>query len=144
MAEAHDGQLDDEICGNLRLKRKVGGTGYMYVTGPKLKSKKNPYQARVKNNRTGQTQNLGLFPTALAAAVAVASALANGDADDMDSPQKRRKRGVFAALFCHLPHPLFHQLPCSVLCCADRIGPSLCRKRQGRGGGQGGGLGGVG
>jgi hypothetical protein len=58
--EQDKSELPDEIFGALWLKRKVGGTGFMYVTGPKRFSKKNPYQARVKNKRTGKTQNLGM------------------------------------------------------------------------------------
>ena len=76
---AEEDEISDEAFGQLRLKRKAGGTGYMFVTGPKPKCKKNPYQARIMNNRIGKTQSLGSFPTAHAAAVAVASALANGD-----------------------------------------------------------------
>ena len=91
-------ELPDEPYGNLLLKRKAGGTGYMFVTGPKPKSKKNPYQARIMNNRIGRTQSLGSFPTAHAAAVAVAIALANGENEDMDSPKKRRQRGVLQLL----------------------------------------------
>ena len=90
---AEQDEISDEAFGQLRLKRKAGGTGYMFVTGPKPKCKKNPYQARIMNNRIGKTQSLGSFPTAHAAAVAVASALANGDNEDMASPQKRRLRG---------------------------------------------------
>ena len=93
MAEVTTEELADERWGNLYLKRKAGGTGYMYVTGPHLKSKRNPYQARVRNKRIGKTQDLGSFPTAQLAAVAVATALASGDTEEMDSPKKRRKRG---------------------------------------------------
>jgi hypothetical protein len=56
MGDQDESELPDEIFGALRLKRRVGGTSYMYVTGPKRFSKKNPYQARVKNKRTGKTQ----------------------------------------------------------------------------------------
>ena len=94
MSEEAAEELPDEPYGNLLLKRKAGGTGYMFVTGPNPKSKKNPYQARIMNNRIHKTQSLGSFPTAHAAAVAVASALANGENEDMDSPRKRRQRGV--------------------------------------------------
>ena len=75
MGDQDESELPDEIFGALRLKRKVGGTGYMYVTGPKRFSKKNPYQARVKNKRTGKTQNLGMYPSPHAAAIAVATVL---------------------------------------------------------------------
>ena len=61
--------------GNLRLKRAKNETGYMYVTRPG-KSKNKPYQARIKNKRIGKTQHLGSFPSALKAAIAVATALA--------------------------------------------------------------------
>ena len=57
MGDQDESELPDEIFGALRLKRKVGGTGYMYVTGPKRFSKKNPYQARVKNKRTGMGED---------------------------------------------------------------------------------------
>ena len=87
-------ELEDEAWGNLWLKRKVGGTGYVYVTGPHAKSKSNPYQARVKNKRTGKLQGLGCFPTAHRAAVEVAKVLANGDDEDMDSPEKKKQRGA--------------------------------------------------
>jgi hypothetical protein len=87
-------ELEDEAWGNLWLKRKVGGTGYVFVTGPHAKSKSNPYQARVKNKRTGKTQGLGCFPTAHRAAVEVAKVLANGDDEDMDSPKKKKQRGA--------------------------------------------------
>ena len=89
-----DGELEDERWGNLYLKRKAGGTGYVFVTGPHSKSKVRPYQARIKNKRTGKTQSLGSFKTAHAAAVEVAKVLANGDDEDMESPQKRQKRGA--------------------------------------------------
>ena len=91
---AEQDELSDEMFGHLKLRRKEGGTGYMFVSGPIPRSKKNPYQARIKNTRIGKTQNLGVFPTAHAAAVAVATALANGDNEDMDSPRKRRQRGA--------------------------------------------------
>jgi len=87
-------ELEDEAWGNLWLKRKVGGTGYVYVTGPHAKSKSNPYQARVKNKRTGKLQGLGCFPTAHRAAVEVAKVLANGDDEDLDSPEKKKQRGA--------------------------------------------------
>ena len=89
-------ELPDEPFGNLMLKRKEGGTGYMYVTGPKSGSKKKPYQARIKNSRTGTTQHLGMYRTAHEAAQAVAAALAGGDNDDMDSPRKHAKRGMLS------------------------------------------------
>ena len=66
---AEQDEISDEAFGQLRLKRKAGGTGYMFVTGPKPKCKKNPYQARIMNNRIGKTQSLGSFPTAHASAV---------------------------------------------------------------------------
>ena len=104
---AEEDEISDEAFGQLRLKRKAGGTGYMFVTGPKPKCKKNPYQARIMNNRIGKTQSLGSFPTAHAAAVAVASALANGDNEDMESPKKRRQRGTPPTR-----HRALHLLPC--------------------------------
>jgi len=55
--EQDESELPDEIFGALRLKRKVGGTGYMYVTGLKLFSKKNPYQVRGRAGTTGQTRS---------------------------------------------------------------------------------------
>ena len=35
MGDQDESEVPDEIFGALRLKRKVGGTGYMYVTGPR-------------------------------------------------------------------------------------------------------------
>ena len=117
---AEEDEISDEAFGQLRLKRKAGGTGYMFVTGPKPKCKKNPYQARIMNNRIGKTQSLGSFPTAHAAAVAVASALANGDNEDMESPKKRRLRGnathsplslAFASMCAHTLARVLHRMP---------------------------------
>jgi hypothetical protein len=94
-------ELPDEIFGNLRLKRAKNETGYMYVTRPG-KSKKKPYQARIKNKRTGKTQHLGSFASAHLAARAVASALATNEDKDMQSPRKQAQRGAWH------PHPLPH------------------------------------
>ena len=66
----------------------------MYVTRPG-KSKKKPYQARIKNKRTGKTQHLGSFASAHLAARAVASALATNEDKDMQSPRKQAQRGAW-------------------------------------------------
>jgi hypothetical protein len=86
-------ELPDEIYGNLRLKRAKNETGYMYVTRPG-KSKKKPYQARIKNKRLGKTQHLGSFVSAHRAAIAVATALAQNENENMDSPRKHAQRGA--------------------------------------------------
>jgi hypothetical protein len=83
----------DELFGNLRLKRKKGGTGYVHVTRPGI-SKKKPFQARVRNPRNDKTQHLGLFSTAHAAAVEVAKLLSHLDEEGMTSPRKHAARGV--------------------------------------------------
>jgi hypothetical protein len=112
MGDQDESELPDEIFGALRLKRKVGGTGYMYVTGPKRFSKKNPYQARVKNKRTGKTQNLGMYPSPHAAAIAVATVLGGGDNEQMESPRKHRKRGVQ----CSAPTPAMPDAIAHIAC----------------------------
>ena len=82
-----------EPYGNLKLLKKSGKEGYKYVYGPS-KSKKRPYQAMIKNERTGKQQGLGSFKTAFEAAVAVAKAIAAGETEDMASPRKQCKRGA--------------------------------------------------
>ena len=95
-----DGELEDELWGNLLLKRSRGKSGYYGVYGPS-KSKKRPFQAMIKSEKTGRQQGLGSFATAKEAAVRVATAIAQGEGDDLDSPRKQNKRG---ALF-HVPAP---------------------------------------
>ena len=63
-----DGELEDELWGNLLLKRSRGKSGYYGVYGPS-KSKKRPYQAMIKSEKTGRQQGLGSFATAKEAAV---------------------------------------------------------------------------
>ena len=84
--------IEDEIYGALRLKRNTGQTGYVGVY--KVKSKKRPFQAIVRNKRTGKNQGLGSFPTAQEAAVKLATVLVVGDDEDLDSPRKQRERGA--------------------------------------------------
>ena len=60
MGDQDESELPDEIFGALRLKRKVGGTGYMCMSPARsasARTKKNPYQARVKNKRTGMGED---------------------------------------------------------------------------------------
>jgi hypothetical protein len=119
MGDQDESELPDEIFGTLRLKRKVGGTGYMYVTGPKRFSKKNPYQARVKNKRTGKTQNVGMYPSPHAATIAVATVLhGGGDDEQMESPRKHRKRDVqcYAPITPAMPDAIAH-LACMPYVC---------------------------
>jgi hypothetical protein len=85
-------ELEDEIYGNLRLKRNTGQTGYVGVY--KVKSKKRPFQAIVRNQRTGKKQGLGSYATAQQAAVRLATAIATGENEDLDSPRKQAERGA--------------------------------------------------
>jgi hypothetical protein len=97
-----ESELPDEIFGALRLKRKVGGTGYMYVTGPKRFSKKNPYhvpgarqeQAKCERGRRRTWACAHQHQSPHAAAIAVATVLGGGDNEQMESPRKHRTRGV--------------------------------------------------
>ena len=66
-------ELPDELYGLLRLKRSHNKSGYVGVYP--ANSKKRPFQAMIRNQRTGQPQGLGSFKTAQQAAVAVATAL---------------------------------------------------------------------
>ena len=50
-----DGGFEDEIWGNLRLKRSRSKSGYYGVT--KVKSAKNPFQAWIKSATSRQQQN---------------------------------------------------------------------------------------
>ena len=84
--------MEDEIYGNLLLKRNSGQTGYAGVF--KVKSKKRPFQAVVRNKRTNKNQGLGSFATAKEAAIRVATARATGEDEDLDSPRKQRERGA--------------------------------------------------
>ena len=63
-----DANLDYEVCGNLRLKRGRGKTGYAGVYP--ANSKVRPFMAQIKNERTGKVQSIGSFETAQQAAVA--------------------------------------------------------------------------
>ena len=92
-ADGGDGELEDEIWGNLRLRRSRSKSTYYGVT--KVNSKKNPWQAWVKSS-TRQQQSLGCFSSAHRAAVEVANALAQNSGEDLDSPRKQQPRGARA------------------------------------------------
>ena len=92
-ADGGDGELKDEIWGNLRLRRSRSKSTYYGVT--KVNSKKNPWQAWVKSS-TRQQQSLGCFSSAHRAAVEVANALAQNSGEDLDSPRKQQPRGALA------------------------------------------------
>ena len=92
-AEGGDGELEDEMWGNLRLRRGGGKSGYYGVT--KVNSKKRPFQAWIKS-ATRKQQGLGSFATAQRAAIEVAKALAQQDGEDLDSPRKQKPRGARA------------------------------------------------
>jgi hypothetical protein len=108
-AEGGDGELEDEMWGNLRLRRGGGKSGYYGVT--KVNSKKRPFQAWIKS-ATRKQQGLGSFATAQRAAIEVAKALAQQDGEDLDSPRKQKPRGARAIhtrcstlspMTCHVP-----------------------------------------
>ena len=98
-----DGELEDEIWGNLRLRRSHGKSGYYGVT--KVNSKKNPWQAWIKSS-TRQQQGLGCFSSAHRAAVEVAKALAQNSGEDLDSPRTQQPRGARAMHPCCTPRHL--------------------------------------
>ena len=114
-------ELPDEIFGNLMLKRAKNETGYMYVTRPG-KSKNKPYQARIKNKRIGKTQHLGSFVSAHKAAIAVATALAQNEDKDMNSPRKHAQRGARHP-HVHMQH-VYKSLTCALF-------PTYLRKLKG-------------
>ena len=112
-AEGGDGELEDEMWGNLRLRRGGGKSGYYGVT--KVNSKKRPFQAWIKS-ATRKQQGLGSFATAQRAAIEVAKALAQQDGEDLDSPRKQKPRGARAIhtrcstlspMSCALAHPTY-------------------------------------
>ena len=112
-AEGGDGELEDEMWGNLRLRRGSGKSGYYGVT--KVNSKKRPFQAWIKS-ATRKQQGLGSFATAQRAAIEVAKALAQQDGEDLDSPRKQKPRGARAIhtrcstlspMSCALAHPTY-------------------------------------
>uniref|UniRef100_A0A7S3AZE8 AP2/ERF domain-containing protein n=1 Tax=Haptolina ericina TaxID=156174 RepID=A0A7S3AZE8_9EUKA len=93
-ANGSEGELEDEIFGNLRLKRSRSKSGYYGVT--KVKSAKKPYQAWVKSAKRRQ-QGLGSFATAKEAAIRVATALAQAEGEDLESPRQQSRRGSVKA-----------------------------------------------
>jgi|SouAtlMetagenome_1021521.scaffolds.fasta_scaffold120453_1 hypothetical protein len=90
------------MFGILRLKRRVGGTGYKYVY--KSKSETNPFQAMIFMKHLGRQRSLGHFATAKEAAIKVATTLSLGDDDDLPSPRKQQKRGALPLTARHHPH----------------------------------------
>ena len=95
-----DGELEDELWGNLRLRRSRSKSGYYGVT--KVNSKKKPWQAWIKS-ATRKQQSLGTFKTAQLAAVEVAKALSQNEGEYLDSPRKQKARGALATHPCCPP-----------------------------------------
>ena len=103
-ANGSEGDLEDEMFGNLRLKRSRSKSGYYGVT--KVKSAKKPYQAWVKSAKRRQ-QGLGSFATAKEAAIRVATALAQAEGEDLESPRQQSRRGALC------PRPALHIAHCT-------------------------------
>ena len=122
MAEAREGELEDEMFGNLRPKRSRSKSGYYGVT--KVKSAKNPFQAWIKS-ATRQQQSLGCFATAKEAAIRVAAALAQAEGEDLDSPRKQSRRGVLCPRSA-LTHYTLHAARRCILC----VSVAACLSRQ--------------
>ena len=105
-------ELPDEIFGNLMLKRAKNETGYMYVSRP----------GKSKNKRIGKTQHLGSFVSAHKAAIAVATALAQNEDKEMNSPRKHAQRGARHP-HVHMQH-VYKSLTCALF-------PTYLRKLKG-------------
>jgi hypothetical protein len=103
-ADGLEGELEDEVFGNLRLNRSRSKSGYYGVT--KVKSAKKPYQAWIKST-TRKQQGLGSVATAKEAAIRVATALAQAEGEDLEFPRKQSRRGALC------PRPAVHIAHCT-------------------------------
>ena len=108
-ADGGDGELEDEIWGNLRLRRSRSKSGYYGVT--KVNSKKNPWQAWVKSS-TRQQQSLGCFSSAHRAAVEVAPRLSRRTVATTSTHLGSSSLEVRVLFTTGAHHAISHHVPC--------------------------------